>query len=63
MVAMEYVIVEYYVLEVIDKEGKRRTYGPYWRFKEAVNAGELLVAKKKAVAYHVSKAWEIRVVK
>jgi len=51
----------FYVLEVVDSEGRRKTYGPYWRFKEAVNAGELLVAKKKAVGYKISKAWEIKV--
>ena len=51
----------FYVLEVVDSEGRRKTYGPYPRFKEAVNAGELLVAKKKATGYKISKAWEIKV--
>jgi len=55
------VVETFYILEVIGKDGERKTYGPYWRFKEAVNAGELLVAKRKAVGYKISKAWEIKV--
>jgi len=55
------VVETFYILEVIGKDGERKTYGPYPRFKEAVNAGELLVAKRKAVGYKISKAWKIKV--